>query len=280
MQRRDLTQQANASIIYVSNEPLPFCSHTHTPPDATRDTFGITLSYTMFALSRNPSLQDRLHTELTASIPPPILSAILESSSSNFSSLALSQKLPSTLESFELLNAVIKEGLRLRNIPPLAQPRYVPDGKSVTLCGYEVPEGTKVSTYATSTHLMPTIFDSPDEFQPDRWLQKNRAKVRNMENNFWPLGMGSRVCLGQHLAMESELRALPMNPTHLLPCLLITCSASIRPCGGVHALFDDCHRRQRFRKWGWVHQWGPSDHLFLKFQARENNVLDKTTDTV
>jgi len=102
---------------------------------------------------------------------------------------------PPTEDMFEnaYLDAVIRESLRLRPIIPLVARRLqVP----MTLHGYELPAGVAVglSIYLTQRH--PKIYERPEEFVPERFLE-----TRPDPYAWLPFGGGVRRCLGQAFAM-------------------------------------------------------------------------------
>ena len=71
--------------------------------------------------------------------------------------------------------------------------------------GYVIPPGTVVATQGWSVHRDPSVFASPNTFMPDRWLETsspdNSKQLAQMQQHLMPFGLGSRVCVGQSLAM-------------------------------------------------------------------------------
>ncbi|KAL4933240.1 cytochrome P450, partial [Aspergillus undulatus] len=151
------------------------------------DTTAVTLTYLIWAVLDQPNLQQALEEEV----------GTLEDGCDDAS-----------LESLPLLNAVIKETLRLYGAAPGSLPRSVPAG-GATLAGYFIPEGVTVSTQSWTVHRDESIYPNPDEFDVSRWLEEDgegkgmRASLP--QSAFSPFGAGSRICLGIHLA-EMELR--------------------------------------------------------------------------
>ncbi|KAL4862463.1 hypothetical protein BDV12DRAFT_203048 [Aspergillus spectabilis] len=150
------------------------------------DTTAVTLTYLIWAVLSRPKLQKELQNEVQG-----LAEGYGEAD----------------LEALPLLNAVIKETLRLYGAAPGSLPRSVPEG-GATLAGYYIPGGTTVSTQSYTIHRDPEIYPNPEDFDISRWLnddEKNDlAAAMNMA--FSPFGTGARTCLGIHLAyMELRL---------------------------------------------------------------------------
>ncbi|KFY16869.1 hypothetical protein V492_01040 [Pseudogymnoascus sp. VKM F-4246] len=157
---------------------------------ATRDTFGIVLSYILLYISRHPAEQSRLREELRLS---------------QHSSHGSDQPLPSasTLESLPFLNAVLKESIRLRGNVPTSNPRIISSAPT-QLGPYGNISKVRVSALAWCLHRNEEIFPDPESWVPDRWMVNPSSKMDATEQDkwFWAFGSGSRRCLGQNLAME------------------------------------------------------------------------------
>lgn len=67
------------------------------------------------------------------------------------------------LEELPVLNAIIKETLRLYSAVPMPQPRVVPQG-GITLEGHFLPGGTVVNTTPWVSHRDPAIFPNPEKY--------------------------------------------------------------------------------------------------------------------
>lgn len=105
--------------------------------------------------------------------------------------------------------AVIKESLRVH--PALGQiiPREVPEG-GVEICGTFIPGGTTVGCNAWTVHRDKALYgEDAAQFIPERWLDEDKEKVRNMENLSFAFGGGPRVCLGRNIAMLEISKFVP-----------------------------------------------------------------------
>ncbi|EEP79349.1 predicted protein [Uncinocarpus reesii 1704] len=161
---------------------------------ATRDTFGITFSFVILNLSRNLEVQEQLRAELRSMTRP----------FRYHDEKKTEIPAPQALESLTLLNAVIKESLRLRNTGPTLNPRITPKGRKVTLgpCD-DIPAGTRVGAYAWCLHRNEEGYPSPTTWDPTRWIvDASDPKAGERDRWFWAFGSGSRQCLGQNLAFE------------------------------------------------------------------------------
>jgi cytochrome P450 family 135 len=95
------------------------------------------------------------------------------------------------------LDAVIKETLRLRPPVSVVVRRLL---KPATLGGYDLPGGTLVAPCVYLVHNSAEIYDDPESFIPERFLER-RAAVPT-----WiPFGGGARRCLAASYA-EQEMK--------------------------------------------------------------------------
>uniref|UniRef100_A0A669QTF4 Steroid 21-hydroxylase n=2 Tax=Phasianus colchicus TaxID=9054 RepID=A0A669QTF4_PHACC len=92
-----------------------------------------------------------------------------------------------------LLRATVTETLRLRPPAPLALPHCARRHSSIA--GIPVPVGSIVIPNLFAAHHDPKIWDRPDEFLPERFLQPG-APWRAL----LPFGCGARSCVGEALA--------------------------------------------------------------------------------
>lgn len=64
--------------------------------------------------------------------------------------------------------------------------------------GFTIPAGVQVIPLISSIHMDPTLWDKPEEFNPERFIDEHN-KVHRPEY-FMPFGVGRRRCLGDTLA--------------------------------------------------------------------------------
>ncbi|KAF2209116.1 hypothetical protein CERZMDRAFT_114084 [Cercospora zeae-maydis SCOH1-5] len=109
------------------------------------------------------------------------------------------------LQDNKLLNAVIKESLRLYPPVPIGFPRFVPPG-GIELKGFHLPEGTRVAIYQLATYRDPGLWHQPDTFHPGRWLGDPQFAGDHVAA-FEPFSTGPRACSGQNFAYN-QMRLL------------------------------------------------------------------------
>lgn len=129
-------------------------------------------------LIRNPDIQSRLQDDIDNVIGrkrPPVLTDKI--------------KLP-------FLEATILEGLRIAPVAPLSVPHAVHD--NVVFRGFTIPKETTVLVNLHSVLKDPTVWDDPDCFRPERFLN-DEGKV-SVPDEFIPFSIGRRACLGESLA--------------------------------------------------------------------------------
>lgn len=66
------------------------------------------------------------------------------------------------------------------------------------LNGYRIPAGSQVVPLINCIHMDPNLWDQPEKFNPDRFIDQD-GKIRRPEY-FMPFGVGRRMCLGDVLA--------------------------------------------------------------------------------
>ncbi|XP_023372804.1 cytochrome P450 2U1 isoform X2 [Otolemur garnettii] len=114
--------------------------------------------------------------------------------------------------------ATIMEVQRLTVVVPLAIPHMT--SERTVLQGYNIPKGTMILPNLWSVHRDPAIWEKPEDFYPNRFLDDQGQLIK--KETFIPFGIGKRVCMGEQLAkmelflmfvslMQSFTFALPKN---------------------------------------------------------------------
>lgn len=196
---------------------------------AAHETTGTTLTYAAYHLSQDPAMQTALRAELLTLHPT------VSGSSEDLPS-------PASIDRLPLLDAIVKETLRLHAAAPGRQPRVVPAG-GIELHGHYIPAGTTVSSNAYCLHRNEAVFPQAFEFKPKRWmptdteLEKNTS-IEEMKRWFWAFSSGGRMCIGSNLALQSKSQ----RSKRQIHWLLMGNSPETRPCGRLHKFRNRCHR--------------------------------------
>lgn len=67
------------------------------------------------------------------------------------------------------------------------------------LCGYDLEVNNQVMFSIDSVHHDPEVFENPEEFRPERFIDEN-GKLVNTEK-VWAFSIGKRACPGESLAV-------------------------------------------------------------------------------
>jgi cytochrome P450 len=113
------------------------------------------------------------------------------------------------------LDAVVKEGLRLRPVIPGVG--RVVRGEPFRLNGYAIPEGVEINPSIRMIHRRPDLYPQPDTFRPERFLGPDAPDTYT----WLPFGGGTRRCLGASFALM-EMRVVlrrVLERTALRPAL-------------------------------------------------------------
>ena len=133
------------------------------------ETTAVTLSFALLELARNPQEQEALYKDLV-------------------------KQQAGESESSVVLKNVVRETLRLHPAPAVASVRKV--AKDVPCGDFVIPAGSSVCISSFLIHRNEHVFDDPDSFCPNRWIDPNPQQLAA----FVPFGLGRRSCLGRALA--------------------------------------------------------------------------------
>ncbi|CAI4695355.1 CFF_collapsed_G0041650.mRNA.1.CDS.1 [Saccharomyces cerevisiae] len=148
------------------------------------------------------------------------------------------------IEKMKYTNMVIKETLRYR--PPVLMVPYVVKKNFPVSPNYTAPKGAMlIPTLYPALHD-PEVYENPDEFIPERWVEGSKAS--EAKKNWLVFGCGPHVCLGQTYVM-------------------ITFAALL----GKFALYTDLHHTvtplsEKIKVFATIF---PKDDLLLTFKKRD-----------
>lgn len=166
---------------------------------AGHETTGISFTYMMWELSQRPALQEELRSELRT-LNPQLKFPLSEENT------LLDTPNPSDIDALPLLDAILRETLRVHSPAPAPLPRATPFTKNgVSLDGYDhIPGGLRVSSSSYSLHRIEDVYPQSDQWQPRRWLEPGQGKLHDMRRLWWPFGSGGRMCLGSNFALQGR----------------------------------------------------------------------------
>ncbi|XP_034263589.1 cytochrome P450 2J2-like isoform X1 [Pantherophis guttatus] len=142
------------------------------------ETTGSFLQWALLLMVTYPDIQDKVYKEMETVL-----------GSSDSICYEDRWKLPYT-------QAVLHEILRSKYVLLFGVPRKTV--KNVNVCGLSIPKETLIIADFHSVLLDPKQWESPEEFNPDHFLDKEGNFMKREE--FLPYGAGARVCVGENLA--------------------------------------------------------------------------------
>ncbi|KAF5287154.1 hypothetical protein FQA39_LY16032 [Lamprigera yunnana] len=155
------------------------------------DTISNLMSFVLYELAINPDVQEKLRNEVNDAMEKCNYELTYE-----------------TLMDMKYLDMVITESLR--KWPPftvvdrVTVKPFTIEPKSPDEPVLHLDKGSVVIYSLTSLHMDPKYYPNPDKFDPERFSEENRDKIRPY--TFVPFGIGPRNCLGSRFAlMESKL---------------------------------------------------------------------------
>ncbi|XP_047327648.1 trimethyltridecatetraene synthase-like [Impatiens glandulifera] len=97
------------------------------------------------------------------------------------------------------IDAITKETMRMHPVVPMLVPRKCMGDCKVA--GYDIPQGTRVLVSVWSIGRDPTLWDEPEQFNPDRFIGKTIG-VKGHDFELLPFGAGRRMCPGYNLGLK------------------------------------------------------------------------------
>ena len=138
---------------------------------AGHETTAIAMAWTLYWLHRHPEKLNRLLEDISEQAPTGD---------------------PEALTQIPYLDAVVNESLRIHPVLPDLARKLCQDTE---LMGCKLKAGTAVGAVAFLTHRDPEIYENPDEWIPERFLDHKFSPFE-----FYPFGGGNRRCIGAAFA--------------------------------------------------------------------------------
>ncbi|KAI9323421.1 cytochrome P450 [Dichotomocladium elegans] len=158
---------------------------------AGHETTALSLSWCLWLLAQNQSIQDQLRAEVT-----PVFINVDLADPSTYPDLDIVDKL-------HVLNNVCKENSRLIPVVPITYRQSIED---LNLAGYFIPKNTYTVIPLVAIHHDKRIWgDDAEVFRPSRWDEVPASKVTPYE--YLPFLAGGRKCIGYRFAL-AELKII------------------------------------------------------------------------
>lgn len=111
-------------------------------------------------------------------------------------------RLASGPERSTLIRGVVRETLRL--YPPFAGPqeRTLAQKTDIDGNGFLLPQGCVIAFQAYTANRNPEVFPEPDRWCPDRWLDEDDHKRREMVRESLSFGLAQYDCPGADMALQ------------------------------------------------------------------------------
>ena len=146
---------------------------------AGHDTTASSISWTLYALAKYPTIQQQVRDE--------VKDILMDRTTLRHEDL----------QNLTYTTRVIKETLRMfPPAPAIARKLAEP----MAIDGVTFPVGTEIDISQYNIHHNPAVWENHDTFDPDRFLPENFAKKDPF--SFIPFSAGQRNCIGQHFAMD------------------------------------------------------------------------------
>lgn len=115
-------------------------------------------------------------------------------------SLTGAERLPTCAEAQQMpyLQAIVKEVSRWHTVGPLSLPHQSVEDD--TYEGYFIPGGSWILPNTWAILHDPSVFDSPMEFRPERYLKDGQLDPAVLDPEAAAFGYGRRICPGRHFS--------------------------------------------------------------------------------
>ncbi len=162
------------------------------------ETTAISLSAIFYYLVQHPHVHSKLLAELDAAVAD----GTIESRPDKTVSWLEAQKLP-------YLDACIQESFRLHPAPGLILERVVPP-QGMEILDIFIPGGIIVGCNPWVVHRRSEIYGfDVDAFRPERWIDAEPDKLKEMKGAMLHFGAGARTCIGKNISLLEIYKVVP-----------------------------------------------------------------------
>lgn len=98
------------------------------------------------------------------------------------------------------IEAIMKETMRKHPVAVLLAPHLALE--DCVVGGFDIPKGTVVFINTWSMGRNPDVWDAPEDFRPERFLQGKAIDVKGQNFELLPFGSGRRMCPGYSLGLK------------------------------------------------------------------------------
>lgn len=178
------------------------------------ETTALTLAWALYLTSKHPEAAERIRREGEE------VGGDREPTSSDYAAL-------------QYTRAVIQETMRL--YPPVWSLIRVA-AEADEIAGKEIRPGDRVVLFSYGAHHNPKFWDEPEEFRPERWMDKNKKQVKY---SYIPFGAGKRSCIGGAMSQVENTLALTQLLRRFRPEYVgleppgINATVTLTPRGGL-----------------------------------------------
>jgi cytochrome P450 family 135 len=160
-------------------------------------------------------------------------------------------RLTESLDDDDYVDAVVKETLRIRPVVVDVARKLT---RETEVAGWRLPAGTLVLPAIAVLHKRPDLYESPEEFRPERFLEGKRklagtarSQRRGAESYAWiPFGGGVRRCIGASFAqvemrtvLRETLRRVRLRAPHRRPERGVIRHVTVVPGRGCRAVVEE-----------------------------------------
>ncbi|XP_074642650.1 cytochrome P450 1A1-like [Tubulanus polymorphus] len=142
------------------------------------DTSTHSLNWLFYFMAKYPEIQDRVHKEINE---------------------VIGNRQPTINDKSNMIycEAFMLETMRICPIGPILLRAASVDAK---LDGYDIPKGSQVWANVYACHHDPRVWDDPDDFKPERFIDEDDGKIVARPKSWLTFGAGKRACIGENSA--------------------------------------------------------------------------------